>query len=78
MSWSPSRWTCWVSANEITINKDETHIGGRAMRESRVQASCGPESVARFEETTSDYDREKLQNALPNWQAVLPCSALAA
>ena len=58
------------SAKRVSITKDETTIvdglGEKAEIEARVAQIRG-----QIEETSSDYDREKLKSACPNWLAVL-------
>jgi len=65
------------SAKRVSITKDETTIveglGDKAEIAARVTQIRG-----QIEETSSDYDREKLKNALPNWQVVLLLYALVA
>ncbi len=52
----------------INIDKDNTTIvdgaGSRSAIEGRVK-----QIRAQIEETTSDYDREKMQERLANWSA---------
>ena len=59
------------TAKRITVDKDNTTIvdggGAREAIEGRVK-----QIRAQIEETTSDYDREKLQERWPNWSAVWP------
>ena len=64
------------TAKKITIDKDNTTIveggGTTAEIEGRVK-----QIRAQAEDTTSDYDREKLQERLANWSAVWPSSRSA-
>jgi chaperonin GroEL len=59
------------SAKRIVIDKDNTTIvdgaGGKKDIEARVK-----QIRAQIDETTSDYDREKLQKGSRNWSAVSP------
>jgi chaperonin GroEL len=50
-------------AKKVVINKDETTIVDGAGKKSDIQARC-TQIRAQIEETTSDYDREKLQERL--------------
>jgi chaperonin GroEL len=51
------------SAKKVTLNKEDTTIVGGAGKKSEVEGRCG-QIRAQIEETTSDYDREKLQERL--------------
>src|SRR6201995_4510454 len=51
------------TAKRVTIDKDNTTIVDGAGDEANIQARCG-QIRAQVEETTSDYDREKLQERL--------------
>ncbi len=59
------------SAKRITIDKDNTTIvdgaGSRSSLEGRVK-----QIRAQIEETTSDYDSEKLQSASPSSSVAWP------
>ncbi|MGE5535999.1 MAG: chaperonin GroEL [Acidobacteriota bacterium] len=50
-------------AKKIRIEKENTTIVGGAGKKADIQARCG-QIKAQIEETTSDYDREKLQERL--------------
>ncbi|MFZ0694565.1 MAG: chaperonin GroEL [Alphaproteobacteria bacterium] len=50
-------------AKRISINKDDTTIVGGGGKKTDIEARCG-QIRAQVEETTSDYDREKLQERL--------------
>lgn len=51
------------TAKKVTISKDETTIVDGAGKRSDIEARIG-QIKAQIEETTSDYDREKLQERL--------------
>ena len=51
------------TAKKVIITKEETTIVEGAGKKSEIQARCG-QIRAQIEETTSDYDREKLQERL--------------
>ena len=51
------------SAKRVSITKEETTIIGGAGKKADVEGRCG-QIRAQIEETTSDYDREKLQERL--------------
>ena len=51
-------------ARKISITKDETTIVDGARREVRDRGPRSPRSAAQIEDTTSDYDKEKLQERL--------------
>ncbi|MEE8274339.1 MAG: chaperonin GroEL, partial [Alphaproteobacteria bacterium] len=51
------------SAKKVIINKDDTTIVDGAGKKKEIQGRCG-QIRAQIEETTSDYDREKLQERL--------------
>ncbi len=51
------------TAKRVTITKEETTIVDGAGEKSEIEARCG-QIRAQIEETTSDYDREKLQERL--------------
>jgi len=51
------------SARKVTITKDETTIVDGAGKKTEIQARCS-QIRAQVEETSSDYDREKLQERL--------------
>jgi chaperonin GroEL len=51
------------SAKKVTITKDDTTIVDGAGNKADIQARCA-QIKAQIEETTSDYDREKLQERL--------------
>jgi chaperonin GroEL len=50
-------------AKKVTIDKENTTIVGGAGKKSDIEARVG-QIKAQIEETTSDYDREKLQERL--------------
>ncbi|MFQ5783864.1 MAG: chaperonin GroEL [Alphaproteobacteria bacterium] len=50
-------------AKKVIINKDDTTIVSGAGKKSEIQGRCS-QIRAQIEETTSDYDREKLQERL--------------
>ena len=50
-------------AERVTINKEDTTIVDGAGEKENIQARCG-QIRRQIEETTSDYDREKLQERL--------------
>jgi chaperonin GroEL len=50
-------------AKRVTINKDDTTIISGAGKKSDIEGRCG-QIRAQIEETTSDYDKEKLQERL--------------
>jgi chaperonin GroEL len=50
-------------AKRVSITKDDTTIVGGAGKKSEIEGRCG-QMRAQIEETTSDYDREKLQERL--------------
>ena len=50
-------------AKRISINKEDTTIVGGAGKKADIQGRCS-QIRAQIEETTSDYDREKLQERL--------------
>ncbi|HEY9539920.1 MAG TPA: chaperonin GroEL [Kiloniellaceae bacterium] len=50
-------------AKRVIITKDETTVVSGAGKKADIQARCG-QIKAQIEETTSDYDREKLQERL--------------
>ncbi len=51
------------TAKKVLITKEETTVVEGAGKKSDIQARCG-QIRAQIEETTSDYDREKLQERL--------------
>src|SRR5690606_6611011 len=51
------------TAKKVSINKDETTIVDGAGEKKDIEARCN-QIRAQIEETTSDYDREKLQERL--------------
>jgi chaperonin GroEL len=51
------------TAKKVSITKDDTTIVDGAGQKDDIQARCG-QIRAQIEETTSDYDREKLQERL--------------
>lgn len=51
------------TAKKVTITKDDTTVVDGAGNKNDIQARCG-QIRAQVEETTSDYDREKLQERL--------------
>ncbi|WP_366654806.1 chaperonin GroEL [Fodinicurvata sp. EGI_FJ10296] len=51
------------SAKKVTITKDDTTIVDGAGNKADIEARCG-QIKSQAEETTSDYDREKLQERL--------------
>ena len=51
------------TAKRVSITKDDTTIVGGAGKKAEVEGRCG-QIRAQIEETTSDYDREKLQERL--------------
>src|SRR3989475_10036592 len=51
-------------AKKVTIDKENTTIVSGAGKKADIQARIG-QIKAQIEETTSDYDREKLQERLP-------------
>ena len=51
------------TAKKVSITKEETTIVDGAGQKSDIEARCG-QIRAQIEETTSDYDREKLQERL--------------
>ncbi len=51
------------TAKRVTITKEETTIVDGAGEKSEIEARCG-QIRAQIEETSSDYDREKLQERL--------------
>jgi chaperonin GroEL len=51
------------TAKRVSLNKDDTTIVGGAGKKAEVEGRCG-QIRAQIEETTSDYDREKLQERL--------------
>jgi chaperonin GroEL len=51
------------TAKKVSIDKDNTTIVEGAGKKSDIQARCG-QIKAQIEETTSDYDKEKLQERL--------------
>jgi chaperonin GroEL len=50
-------------AKKVSIDKDNTTIVGGAGKKADIEGRCG-QIRAQIEETTSDYDREKLQERL--------------
>jgi chaperonin GroEL len=50
-------------AKRVSITKDETTIVDGAGKKKEIEARCG-QIRAQIEDTTSDYDREKLQERL--------------
>jgi chaperonin GroEL len=50
-------------AKKVSIDKDNTTIVGGAGKKSEIEGRCS-QIRAQIEETTSDYDREKLQERL--------------
>ncbi|MSO71721.1 MAG: chaperonin GroEL [Alphaproteobacteria bacterium] len=50
-------------AKRVTINKDDTTVISGAGKKSDIEGRCG-QIRAQIEETTSDYDKEKLQERL--------------
>ncbi|MGH6946768.1 MAG: chaperonin GroEL, partial [Kiloniellales bacterium] len=50
-------------AKKVTITKEETTIVSGAGKKADIEARCG-QIKAQIEETTSDYDKEKLQERL--------------
>ena len=58
-----SRSTCSASAKKVLIDKDNTTIVEGAGKKADIVARC-KQIRAQIEETTSDYDREKLQERL--------------
>src|SRR5690606_39727243 len=51
------------AAKKVTIDKENTTIVGGAGKKKDIDARCA-QIKAQIEETTSDYDREKLQERL--------------
>ena len=55
--------TCWVRARQVKVDKENTTIVEGAGDPNEIKARVG--SIrAQIEETTSDYDKEKLQERL--------------
>ena len=61
------------SAKTVTIDKDNTTIISGAGDSADIKARV-KQIRAQIETTSSDYDREKLQERLPNWSAALRSS----
>lgn len=59
------------NAKRVVINKENTTIIDGAGVQADIEARV-LQIRKQIEETTSDYDREKLQSAWPSWPAVLP------
>jgi chaperonin GroEL len=63
-------------AKKVSITKENTTIVDGAGKKSDIEGRVA-QIKAQIEETTSDYDREKLQDVLPSSLAALPSSASA-
>ena len=63
-------------ARKVVIDKENTTIVSGAGKKKDIEARVG-QIKAQIEETTSDYDREKLQERLPSSPAASPSSASA-
>ena len=50
-------------SKKVSITKDDTTVVGGAGKKTEIEARCG-QIRAQIEETTSDYDKEKLQERL--------------
>ncbi len=61
-------------AEKITITKENTTIVGGAGKEDDIAEQVAQLTRKQIEATTSDYDKEKLQERLGNWPAELLCS----
>ena len=62
-SWKTSPWPCWAPPSASTITKEDTTIVDGAGKKADIEARI-KQIKAQIEETTSDYDREKLQERL--------------
>jgi predicted ATPase len=58
-------------AKKVTIDKENTTIVGGAGKKVDIQARIA-QIKAQIEETTSDYDREKLQERLAKLAVLVP------
>jgi len=63
-------------AKKVVIDKDNSTIVEGSGKRSEIEARV-KQLRTQIDETTSDYDREKLRNGWPSWSAVLPSSRLA-
>ena len=61
-------------AKSIVVDKENTTIVEGSGKSSEIQARVN-QIRRQIEETTSDYDREKLQERWPSWPAVWLSSA---
>src|SRR3546814_11606621 len=61
--WSSDVCSSDLRAKRVIITKDETTVVNGVGKKADIQARCG-QIKAQIEETTSDYDREKLQERL--------------
>ena len=58
-------------AKRVTVDKDNSTIVEGAGKKADIEARVKQIRV-QIEETTSDYDREKLQECWPSWSAASP------
>ena len=63
-------------AKKVIIEKEKTTIVDGAGKKKDIEARV-QQIKAQIEETTSDYDREKLPRGLPSWRVALPSFGLA-
>jgi chaperonin GroEL len=64
-------------ARKVIINKDETVMVEGAGKKKDIEARIGQIQAA-YDRSTSDYDKEKLQERMPSSAAALPSSTSAA
>src|SRR5260370_17106764 len=64
-------------AKKVVIGKEETTIVDGAGKKKEIEGRCN-QIRAQIEETTSDYDKEKLADRLPKLPGALPAIPLAA
>ena len=55
---------CWARARQVKVNKENTTIVGGAGDPEAITGTCWLRSSSQIETTTSDFDREKLQERL--------------
>jgi chaperonin GroEL (HSP60 family) len=67
---SKQLWQTLVLQNVIVIDKDNTTIIDGAGKKAEIQARVA-QIKAQVEETTSDYDKEKLKERLQNFLVAL-------
>ena len=61
LSLEKATWTTWATAKKVQITKENTHHHRRCRQGARTSSRASSRSEREIEESTSDYDREKLQ-----------------